>query len=118
MVVDAFCPECREDLSATVEEVAAKPTLAEMANSLGEPVGAVGALVLGYFEVILTLGSLIALFAALRAGEWKVAGGAAVFVIITVSLMVLKVVLKVRGSGAKTSVTGRDKTSKGTEQPE
>ena len=78
-VVDAYCPECREDLSATPEEVAAKPTLGEMAEVMGKPLAAVGGLALGFLEIALAVTSLATLFAALVAREWELAGGAAFF---------------------------------------
>jgi hypothetical protein len=116
-VIDAFCPECREDLSATPEEAAAKPTLVDMVDVVQGPAAALGTLVFGLLELVLFLASLLVLFGAMRAGEWEVVGGAAVFLGLAALFLLLKV-LQVRGGAAQTSVTGREKTTKGPEQPQ
>lgn len=108
-VADAYCPDCREELAATPEEVAIKPTLTEMAEVVGAPLGAV---ILGFLDVIFAVASLLALFTALATGEWGVALGA----VVVLAVSALSVLVKVRGPNERTSVTGRGKTQTGSEQ--
>ena len=115
-VVDAYCPECREDLSETPGEAVPgepapapvyRPSAGELANS--------GPVIWVTKHALLFAGcSFVVLVIAIASGQWGTAGGAAVVFLPCAAW----VVAHYRMSAVKTRVTGRDKTSKGTEQPE
>jgi hypothetical protein len=108
----AYCPTCREDLSASPEEVAAKPTLSEMVETAGEPLAAVGGLALGYFEAAFALASLVSLFAAVATRDWRAAGAAVFFLALTA----LSVWAKVREMRGQTGATDAETASETSEQ--
>ena len=111
--IDAYCPECREDLSATPEEAAQKPTLGEMRQALRAPAAAFEGVQTVFFVAMLAVAGVVALFDAMRDGEWLQAG----FFAFLLVLGGVGIVAYLRGPQIKTSVSGRDKTTKSSEQP-
>jgi hypothetical protein len=110
--VDAFCPECREDLSATPEEAeeTARLTLAAVTgNETPEDARARSAL----WSVILTGGAAVGLVASVIAREWEKVILAAVLL----GLGAIWVRFEYRQQVVRTRVTGTSKTNKSTEQP-
>ena len=104
-VVDAFCPQCREDLSATPEEARETAKLTRAAV-LGTPEeeqskGAV-------YLLLATVGAAIGLITAVLEGEWIFA----VVALIVLAIFGEALVRHLQGLFVKTSVSGRDKTSK------
>jgi hypothetical protein len=105
--IDAYCPECREDLSATPEEAAEKPTLDDMAEAL-KPVGIVWG---GFSVAVGVVSSISAVLGGVAGREWELALCGAIGLAVCIYWF-----SRVRqNASARTSVTGKDKTSKSSE---
>jgi hypothetical protein len=120
-VVDAFCPECREDLSATPEE--AQQTAEETYRILKGTVKAAivpeaaqtpeGAKATSAgWALMLTIIGVAGLVTSVLKGEWGVVPVALAF--LAVGGLWLRG--EYRSRVVRTSVTGKGKTSKGSEQ--
>ena len=110
MVVDAFCPDCREDLSETVEEAEFKPTLADMQEAV-EPVRIVG----GAFVIAVgAVCSILTLLGGAVRREWEVAAtGAGGLLVCAYWFYRMRRQLVIRSS-----VTGRGRDPQDSEQYE
>jgi hypothetical protein len=113
--VDAFCPECREDLSLTPEEaaVAARPAVVPDPDA-GPGIDPNSWVVRQVTAFVLPLAAamLVALIAVIGAGQWEAVGGFG----LVFALCAAWVVGHYRAAMVKETVTGRDKTTKGTDQ--
>jgi hypothetical protein len=103
MVVDAFCPECREDLSEAPESPPAGNTAKP-----GSPNGHVLESLRSWFYVAIAGGSAIV---AATTGEWT---AAITMGLVAVLIAALTIWLD-HPPSVKTSVTGREKTRKNPE---
>ena len=107
-VVDAFCPECREDLNAGPETVVQVPKQAAQANpdgrrTVAEADAAAWLMVRVSSFVMPTAGlSFVVLVVATAAAEWATACGAALVLL----PCILWLVAQYRLSSVRTSVTG------------
>jgi hypothetical protein len=108
-VIDAFCPECREDLNATPEEVADPPTLADMGKVL-KPVSVAWG---GFCIVVGTVSSILTVLGGAATRELE----AALCGVIGLAVCAYWYYRVRQSASAETSITGREKTSWDSEQP-
>jgi hypothetical protein len=108
-VADAFCPECREDLSATPDEVANQPTLADMGEAIKPIHIARDAICL----VVGTVSCVLSVLGGVASREPE----AALCGVIGLGVWAYWYHRLRQSASVRTSVTGKSKISKSAEQP-